>query len=64
MKNQKKEGSFYAAKVCMSPGIRLEGCIPCFGRIRFGVKIPESLGILADNLFLCKKNNEAYEINI
>ena len=34
MKNQKKEGSFYAAKVCMSPGIRIEGCIPCFGRIR------------------------------
>ena len=60
MKNQKEEGSFYAAKVCMSPGIRIEGC----GRIRFGVKIPETLGILADNLFLCKKNNEAYEINI
>ena len=25
MKNQKEEGSFYAAKVCMSPGIRIEG---------------------------------------
>ena len=33
MKNQKKEGSFYTAKVCMSPGIRIEGCIPCFGRL-------------------------------
>ena len=27
----------------------------------FGVKIPESLGILADNLFLCKKNILNYE---
>ena len=41
----------------MPPGIRIEGC----GRIRFGVKISESLGILAENLFLCKKKGDYYE---